>query len=101
MAGSSPAMPPEFCRVPALRCTAEEALHRVRDTMGALSQRRIDRVRIFLLEPRDQFGGRQNPADAADALSAAPDFLPGFGFGALAGRIGAEAHFRDIGFGEV
>ena len=32
-------------------------------------QRRIDRFVVFLLEARDQFGGRQDLGDAADALA--------------------------------
>jgi hypothetical protein len=47
-------------------------------------QRRIDRFVVFFFESRDQFGGGQDFADAADALAAAPDFLPGFRLGALA-----------------
>jgi len=30
-----------FDTVPALRCTAEEALHRVRDTRGLIAERRV------------------------------------------------------------
>ena len=33
------------------------------------SQRRIDRLCVFLLKPRDQFRCRQNLGDAADALA--------------------------------
>src|SRR3954451_554183 len=83
--------------IPALRSSVKDAAARP----GHESQRRIDRVRIFLLEPRDQLGGRQDLADAADALSAAPDFLPGLWLGALSGRVGAETHFRGVGFRKV
>src|ERR1700712_5198071 len=63
------------------------------------SQRGIDGVGVFLAEPRDQFGGGQNLADAADALAAAPDFLPGFWFCALAPRGGAATHFPPVRLG--
>ena len=33
------------------------------------SQRRIDRLVVFFLEPRDQFGGGQDLGHAADALA--------------------------------
>src|SRR5438270_6994102 len=38
-AGSSPAMTPRFVAVPALRCTAEQALHRIRDTITSRNPR--------------------------------------------------------------
>src|SRR6185312_17506561 len=60
-------------------------------------ERGVDRLVVFLLEPRDQFGRRQDLGDAADALAGAPDFLPGLWLGALARRVGTEAHFRGIG----
>src|SRR6266852_6841873 len=65
------------------------------------SQRRIDGFVVFFFESRDQFGGGQDFADAADALAAAPDFLPSFRFGALARCVGAEAHFRHVGLRKV
>src|ERR1700680_5070572 len=61
-----------------------------------LLQRRIDGFVIFLLETRDQFGGRQYLTKAADALPAPPDLLPRLRLGALAGGIGAEVHLRRI-----
>src|ERR1700743_4033468 len=60
-------------------------------------QCRIDRFGIFPFEPRDQFGGRQDLADAADALPAAPDFLPGLRLGTLARGVGAETHLGCVG----
>src|ERR1700738_3741374 len=66
------------------------------DRQITASQRRIDGLLVFFFEPCDQFGGRQDFADAAYALAAAPDFLPGFRFGALARCVGAEAHFRRV-----
>src|SRR5215210_1217494 len=65
------------------------------------SQRGIDGFVIFLFEPRDQFGGRHDLADAANALTAAPDLLPGLWLGALARGIGAETHFRYVGLRQV
>src|ERR1700754_4790378 len=56
----------------------------------ASSQRRIDCLVIFLLQARDQFGGRHHLVDSADALPRAPDFLPRLRLVAFAGRVGAE-----------
>src|ERR1700748_1749297 len=61
----------------------------------------VDGFRIFLLEPRDQFGGGHHLADTADALARAPDFLPGFWLGALARSVGAKTHFRGVGLRKI
>src|SRR5437763_12826058 len=66
-----------------------------------LLERGIDRFVIFLFESPDQFSRRHHLGDAADALSGAPDFLPGLWLGALARRVGTEAHFRGIGGREI
>jgi hypothetical protein len=51
---------------------------------ASISERRIDRFVVFLLEARDEFGHRHDLRHAADALAAAPDFLPGLRLGAFA-----------------
>src|SRR3954453_18830136 len=78
--------------VPVLRRSAKEPLHRARDTRSCQSQRRIDRFVVFLFEPRDQFGGGHDLADAADALAAAPDLLPGLRFCPFTRCIRAKTH---------
>src|SRR6516165_1306555 len=42
------------------------------------SQRRIEGFLIFPFETSDQFGGRHDLSDAADALARTPDLFPGF-----------------------
>src|SRR5215471_12874209 len=53
-------------------------------------QRRIDGRVIFLLEARDQLGGADDLADAADTLPAAPNLLPGLRLRPFTRGIGAK-----------
>src|SRR3984957_11394851 len=85
-----------FCGEPALRNLS--SVERAEDAWRYSGGSR-DSSYSFL--KRDQFGGRHNLADAADALAAAPDFLPGFRLGALAGRICTETHFRRVGLRKI
>src|SRR6202051_4168392 len=90
---------PSLCAstwLPALRSIVKNAAPRPGHDFMSWSQRQIDGLVVFSFEPRDQFGGGQDLADAADALAAAPDFLPGFWLGALPRRVGTETHFRRI-----
>jgi hypothetical protein len=41
----------------------------IRRSARLSSQRRIDRLVVFLLEARDHFGGGHDAVDAADALA--------------------------------
>src|SRR5665213_2740185 len=53
---------------------------------------------VFGGQPGDEFAGRRDRRDRADALAAAPDVAPGLG---LLVAAGAEVHLGRIGLGKV